>query len=475
MRLTPQRHHALTASLAIALTATGLGACGNVSNVGADGGAASAGTGGGAGGAVSSGSGGSATGSGGAMGGKGGSAGGTGGALAGATVYYRDVQPIVERACQSCHVDGGIAPFVLASYEDARTHALPMAAATKARQMPPWLPEAGCGDFRDSRALTDAEIATINNWAATGAPAGDPRDARTGTPPTPPQLGTPGASLDPGASYPAKAGLTDDYHCFLFDPALAAQRDLIGFNIHPGAKTSVHHVLLFAIPPASVAVAKAKDDAEAGAGWTCFGGAGVMGAQTIAGWVPGSGPGVFPPPTGIRLAAGTQIVMQMHYNLLSLREKSDRTTADLFYSTTPVSKPAVITGVANQSFVVPAGTREMTVTGVLDVKTQAALWGVVPHMHLHGRRIKVEIIHPDGSTDCSVNIPGWDFHWQQFYYYKQPLRAMPGDKVQLSCTYDNSPESYPVTAGARPPPADLRWGEKTTDEMCLNYLYVSAP
>jgi hypothetical protein len=474
MRLTPPRHHALTASLALTLALTAAGACGSVTNVAPDGGPAATGTGGaanaGSGGVIGAGSGGSiATGSGGAGGM------GSGGTVAGGAVYYRDVQPIVQRACNSCHADGGIAPFVLARYDDAKMHAAAMAVFTKARQMPPWLPEAGCGDFRDSRALTDAEIATIGSWAAAGAPAGDPKDARTGAPPPAPQLGTPGATLDPGASYTAKPGLTDDYHCFLFDPGLTAPRDLIGFNIHPGAKTSVHHVLLFAIPPAAVAAAKAKDDAEAGAGWTCFGGSGATGAQTIAGWVPGSGPGVFPPPTGIRLAAGTQIVMQMHYNLLPLREKSDRTTADLFYSATPVTKPAVITGVANQTFVVPAGTKEMTVTGVLDVKTQAALWGVVPHMHLHGRRIKVEIIHPDGSTDCGVNIPSWDFHWQQFYYYKQPLRAMPGDKVQVSCTYDNSPESYPVTGGLRPPPADLRWGEKTTDEMCLNYLYVSAP
>ena len=88
-------------------------------------------------------------------------------------------------------------------------------------------------------------------------------------------------------------------------------QDLIGFDVHPGTPTSVHHVLLFAVPSANVATAQAADAAEAGPGWTCFGGSGVDAAQTIGGWVPGSGASMFPPPTGIHLAAGTQIIVQI--------------------------------------------------------------------------------------------------------------------------------------------------------------------
>jgi hypothetical protein len=84
-------------------------------------------------------------------------------------------------------------------------------------------------------------------------------------------------------------------------------------------------------------------------------------------------------------------------------------------------------------------------------------------MHLHGTAIKLSSFHPDGGTTCGIDIPRWDFHWQEFYYYVDPLPGDPGDLVRLECTFDN-------TQGDRP----LTWGEATTDEMCLTYLYFTA-
>jgi hypothetical protein len=234
-------------------------------------------------------------------------------------------------------------------------------------------------------------------------------------------------------------------------------------------------VLLFAVAAADVATARAQDDAEAGIGWTCFGGTGISAAQTVGGWVPGSGASMFPPPTGIRLPAGTQIVMQIHYNLLAQAQVNDRTTAGLFYASSPVAKPAAISAVANQTFRVPAGTASQTVSANLSINRSWALWGVVPHMHLHGVEISVAIQHADGSSTCAVDIPRWDFHWQQFYYYQQPISVVAGDVIHLECTYDNSAANQPVIGGVKQPPMDLTWGEKTTDEMCLNYLYFTAP
>ncbi|HVR60400.1 MAG TPA: hypothetical protein VMU50_00800 [Polyangia bacterium] len=404
-----------------------------------------------------------------------GGADGDGGGTTASVTYYRDVLPITQKRCQACHVDSGIAPFPLQTYDQTMMHASEIAGIVAVREMPPWPPADGCGNFRDSRRLTDAEIATLGAWDKAGAPAGDPSQAPPAPGPAGPNLGTPGAMLDPGSDYHANATMTDDYHCFLIDPALAAQRDLIGFDIHPGVRAAVHHVLLYAIPADSVASAKMQDNQQAGVGWTCFGGVGVMGAQTVGGWVPGAGATAFPSPTGIRLAAGTQVVMQIHYNLVGQKDVTDRTTADLFFSNAPVAKPATIAAVGDLNFLVPAGTAQQTVTGQLAVKTTAALWGVVPHMHLHGTEIKVDVMHAGGATDCAVDIPQWDFNWQQFYYYQQPIPVAAGDVVRISCTFNNSPEYQPLINGVRQPPMDLRWGEKTTDEMCLSYLYAAIP
>jgi len=401
--------------------------------------------------------------------------GGVGGSGGGGVTYYKDVEPLLAAHCTTCHNTDGIAPFPLTSYDGTKGYAAMMAVQTAAHLMPPWKPAAGCGDFRGVRALSADEIATFAASSAAGAPAGNPADA----PPAPDagtgSLGTPSAVLDPGSDYQPNTNLTDDYHCFLIDPGLAAAQDLIGFDVHPGTPTSVHHVLLFAVPAANVASAQSNDAAEPGPGWTCFGGSGVSAAQTIGGWVPGSGASMFPPPTGIHLPAGTQIIMQIHYNLLTQAQFSDRTTAGLYYAATPVAKPAAISAVANQTFLVPAGVASQTVTADLAINRSYALWGVVPHMHLHGRQISVAINHADGSSTCAVDIPQWDFHWQQFYYYQQPISVVSGDTIHLECTYDNSAGDQPIVNGVKQTPADLTWGEKTTDEMCLNYLYFTLP
>ena len=95
--------------------------------------------------------------------------------------------------------------------------------------------------------------------------------------------------------------------------------------------------------------------------------------------------------------------------------------------------------------------------------TPGVLRGVVPHMHLHGTAIKLSLLHPDGSSACAIDIPRWNFHWQQLYYYVNPMMGAVGDALRLECTYDNSTGTEPLT-----------WGEATTDEMCLIYLYVTA-
>ena len=385
--------------------------------------------------------------------------------------YTRDIRPIVAQRCAGCHAPGGFAPFSLVTYDDARAHAGQIAAATGAGDMPPWPPADGCGTFRDSRRLSPVEVATFAAWNDAGAPAGSPMEVPPDLTPQATSLGVPSAKLDPGAAYHPNPAVTDDYHCFLVDPGLGATRDLVGFDIHPGAPASVHHVLLFAVAPELIAAAEAKDAAEPGVGWTCFGatGIGAIGTgstaatapPTIGGWVPGAGAAAFPPPTGISLGAGTRVIMQVHYNMLVQRDVLDRTTVDLYYADKPVAKPAHILPLANDTFVIPPGATQ-TVTAEVPVFGSWELWGVVPHMHLHGTEIELSVVHADGSSTCAVDIPRWDFHWQQFYYYVDPLPGGVGDIVRLECTFDNA-------AGSRA----LTWGEATTDEMCLTYLYFT--
>jgi hypothetical protein len=96
---------------------------------------------------------------------------------------------------------------------------------------------------------------------------------------------------------------------------------------------------------------------------------------------------------------------------------------------------------------------------------------------MRGRAIRVDLLHSNGSSDCLINIPNWDFHWQQAYWYTSPFRpntnSMERDSFRLTCTYDNTQANQPTIDGVQMPPHELHWGEGTDQEMCLNFFYVA--
>jgi hypothetical protein len=243
----------------------------------------------------------------------------------------------------------------------------------------------------------------------------------------------------------------------VLDPALTASKDVIGFDVVPGVARMVHHILLFT---ADKADAQSVDDGEAGPGWTCFGGPGTQNPEVVGGWVPGTTATKYPAGTGIRIQTGKVLVMQVHYNMANGPPVPDRTQVKFQYATSPVPKPATIFPQAQQTFSIPPGAKGYSVTDVGSaIPAAVTVYGVIPHMHTLGRKIRAEI----QNGPCLVDIPAWDFHWQASYLFKTPISAPFGSKPVLTCTWDN-PTSNPVT-----------WGEKTTDEMCLAYYYVTVP
>jgi hypothetical protein len=88
-------------------------------------------------------------------------------------------------------------------------------------------------------------------------------------------------------------------------------------------------------------------------------------------------------------------------------------------------------------------------------------------MHQIGSAIRVDLIRADGSKSCVINIPKWDFHWQGSYQFAQPIKVNAGDKLQTTCVWDNSAAHQPIVNGQPQQPKDVRFGEGSTDEMCL--------
>jgi len=260
--------------------------------------------------------------------------------------YYRDVAPILDAKCTTCHRLDGIAPFSLTTAAAAKQHAAGIVRMARAGLMPPWMPGPDSAPLigRDKRRLTQPELSTLAAWTAGGATAGNPADRRS-TPSSGAGLGGPGRTitLQPVRPYlpHAAGGGLDDYHCFLLDPKLEQNAFVTGALIQPQRTGIVHHVILYEAAGAQATAATQLNAASGGKGWTCFGGPGlpfdVAGAGAldrlgqppwIAAWVPGHATNALPPGTGVLLHKGAKVVMQVHYNLIEAAGP-DRSRAQL--------------------------------------------------------------------------------------------------------------------------------------------------
>jgi hypothetical protein len=422
--------------------------------------------------------------------------------------YYGSVAPILESRCVSCHAPHGIGPFPLQTYAQAREHHDEIADATAEREMPPWLPEtASCAKLRHPRALTAGELDVIQRWAKAVAPEGDqnaPR-ARAAAAATHDAYervdGPPDRSVAPERAYapkpPKVLGRGDDYHCFVLDPALDRKASVTALRVTPGAGALVHHVILYEVRKSAAAAIEARDRADPAAGYTCFGGIGVaptirkgdlakgelvdFDAQMIAAWAPGGGatdvagaPTALPAGTAIRLAAGSKLVLQVHYSLENYRAgMSDRTRVDMWFAKEP-RKQAVWVPLLKYDFRVPPGAGpddpRARARGQIELPFPLTVLGAAGHMHLRGRSIRVDAVREGAPDECLLDIPRWEFGHQEAYWLERGVRI---DRAAVTCTWDNRPEAQPVVNGKRRKTKELRWGEGTEDEMCLAFLYAT--
>jgi Copper type II ascorbate-dependent monooxygenase, C-terminal domain len=377
--------------------------------------------------------------------------------------WYRDVEPIVSARCAGCHSAGAIGPFAFDSYASAVEHAAPMADAVKNRRMPPWMPSGDCQSYLGDRRLAQEEIDAIVGWAEGGTPLGDPKFSLQQALNTGESLAWVDKTIGPDAAYTPSTARVDDYRCFQLDPQLTGARDLIGFEVEPGVRSQVHHVLLYSVTSAE---AQALDDAAPGAGWPCFGGPGTDAPKMVGGWVPGTGAVRFPGQTGVTVYGGDVLIMQVHYNLAGGAPAPDRTLVNLQYSRNPVPYHAQMLPLVQKRFTIMPNELGATAEVEFQSPVDATVWGVVPHMHTRGKSVKVEMKPPStvsAPNTCLVDIPKWDFQWQQFYFFKNRT-GLPVEQdwsFKLTCTWDN------------PTDKTVKWGEGTDDEMCLAFVYVT--
>ena len=311
---------------------------------------------------------------------------------------------------------------------------------------------------------------------------------------------------------------TDDYRCFLLDPHLAHDGFLTGTNVLPGNPAVVHHVILFRVDPGQVAEARRQDASEPGEGWTCFGGTGLAGdftnlddANWLGAWAPGGRETVARPGYGVDLPRGSQIIMQVHYNLLA-GDGPDTSSAQIRVAPSnagltplhtmllpaPVELPcrpghdssplcdrdAAVADVKARFGAGPGSTNDLlyflcggkpapseVTSCTRRVPRPMTILGVAGHMHLLGRSIRIEVDPGTPRARTILDIPVWDFD-NQGARPIPPVHLGPADTVKVTCRHVQwLRDELPAFQGQEE--RYVVWGEGTTDEMCLGILQVA--
>ncbi|MDX2003993.1 MAG: monooxygenase [Meiothermus sp.] len=238
-------------------------------------------------------------------------------------------------------------------------------------------------------------------------------------------------------------------------------------------------------------------------------------------WVPGKGQDRLPAGTAMPLRRGTKVIMQMHYNLAS-GVKPDLSSAKLYFAENPAGlrplRPILLYApteipcpeglnspecsrdhVLRENLLRYGPDSNLIALGMLLACGKSAeeysrnvgnasrvrstcdrrmgsrmdVFGVAGHMHLRGRAVKLELNPGTPKAQTILDIPAWNFHWQDQYWLEQPIAINPGDVVRVSCSWDNSLAAQPMVAGKPDAPRYITWGEGTNEEMCLGALMVA--
>ena len=269
-------------------------------------------------------------------------AGTAGAALAGTTTgasnvtFNKDVLPILQKNCQTCHRPGEIGPMAFLSYQGTRPWAKAIKQAVLTKQMPPWFADPRYGHFSNERKLSDADIKTVVAWVDAGAPEGNAKDMPS------PLVWTEGWNIKPDLVFQLpkpytvpKTG-TIQYTYFIVPSGLTKDTWVSDAEVRAGNRSVVHHASVYIRPPGS-AWLKDAPIGESGTRARSPGGApaggnrepsGKMDNEWFVGYVPGIQPQrYFAPETGAAklIPAGSDIVFEMHYTANGKEEGVDQT------------------------------------------------------------------------------------------------------------------------------------------------------
>lgn len=370
--------------------------------------------------------------------------------------FTREVIRIFQQNCLGCHRPGGIAPFSLTSYEEARPWAKAIKEELLEKRMPPWNALKGFGDFRNAPPLMQNEVDLIVDWVEGGVPRGDVKDL----PPEPVipsvwPLGTPDRTLELAPVHVAAD--TDEFRCLSVPVSFDQDVLVSALDLDPGNGAVVHCATFYRERVEESSRSSENNTTPSSGKRGCSPAGDILGT-----WVPGLPPGALPVGVGYRFSSDTRLIARIHYR--GSGEATDvRSRVGLYLARGSGARSVETITLTDPAELIPAGHARHAIRLQHLLQNDVEAVAILPLAHPLLVSLQVTAYRPDNTTTVLLWTRGSRFDWQPTYVYKQPIRLPRGTRLILTAYFNNSPDN-PFLENESPKP--IRLSDLTPNPLC---------
>ena len=352
--------------------------------------------------------------------------------------YNDDVFPIFRDKCTPCHVEGGVAPMSLMTYELAYPWAESIRAELIASHMPPWNADEGVGSFKHTRRLTAKEIDVILTWATGGNPKGqidqkvpDVPLKNTWT------LGAPDVTL-PLPAFTLDADKMESTQEFALPTTFTAARWIRAADLLPGTPSIVRSATIVARGASAVSTGGSSPD------------------RVLAEWVPGQDAESTATGVAFRLPAGAQLGVRVHYKKtwqLEGKSIADRSTVGLYLADPKSETELMAVPIASPANAAP---KDQTIAFSHAIAEDVNALALVPEQVPPNIVLSADAVLPDGTRTPLIKL-NTRADWVRRYWCARPIALPRGSRIEIAAKLEDPDllsSAFSVSSTPKAPPTD---------------------
>ena len=369
--------------------------------------------------------------------------------------YVKDIAPILETKCFSCHREGGLGPFAFSDYKKVLGWSDMIHETVRTKRMPPWHADTAVGAIEHKHALSAEEEGKLLAWIEAGAPqdvGDDPLVAAAAKPaPGAWTLGEPDhiVRMQDAQELPAE-GIVN-YRYIPVAVGIDEDKWVRAMQVRSDNPKVLHHALLFITYPREYRHLQPRPSK------------GLRGY--FASFVPGAEVTSLPDDAGVFLPKGSVLTFQMHYTTIG-KATQERSELGLYFHESAPSRAVRVEAGHENDFAIPPHAKDHPTKCDYEFRRDAEILGLSPHMHYRGSRFRFTADYPDGEQEDLLNVPWYEFDWQPMYFLEKPLKVPEGTRIVMDGGFDNSRFNR-----KNPNPEQMiRFGEQSFQEMFIGYV-----